>query len=452
MKKLFVLDTNVLLNDPHSIFKFADNDVIISIAVIEQIDHFKREQSELARSARLVSHLLDDISKRGVLSKGIVLAPDQDKSGTLYINIGRQIERLPQQLSRSVDNHVLALALALQQEQSANKVILVSKDSNLRVKANAFGVEAQDFAADRVASKFSGESRIAVSTEQINVFYDKHRLELADTDLCPNEFVVLEDDQQQQVGAGVYKQGQVHLIDQSQSGVWGVFPRNLGQAFALEVLMDDAVKLVTLSGGAGTGKTMLAIAAGLAKTTDACIYQKLLVARPIFPLGKDLGFLPGDLDEKLNPWMQPIFDNLEFLLGDRNSDRGNDRSNERGGVRRQNRRASSGGYHELIEQGMLAVEPITYIRGRSIPKQYFVVDEAQNLSAHEIKTIITRAGEGTKIVLTGDSQQIDNPYLDDENNGLTRVIECFKHSVIAAHVTLTKGERSELASLAAQLL
>lgn len=442
MKKLFVLDTNVLLNDPHSIFKFADNDVIISIAVIEQIDHFKREQSEVARSARLVSHLLDDISKRGTLSDGIVLAPDQDKSGTLFVNIGRQIERLPQQLSRSAGNHVLALALALQHEHSSNKIVLVSKDSNLRVKANAFGVKAQDFAADRIESRFTGSSHAAVSAEQINTLYDKHRLELADVELCPNEFVILEDDQMQQVGVGVYKQGQVHLIEQSQSGVWGVFPRNMGQTFALEALMDDDIRLVTLSGGAGTGKTMLAIAAGLAKTTDTCIYQKLLVARPIFPLGKDLGFLPGDLDEKLNPWMQPIFDNLEFLMGDRMSEKKSSRQH----------RASSGGYLELMEQGMLAVEPITYIRGRSIPKQYFVVDEAQNLSAHEIKTIITRAGEGTKIVLTGDYQQIDNPYLDAENNGLTRVVECFKRSEIAAHITLTKGERSELASLAAQLL
>ena len=232
----------------------------------------------------------------------------------------------------------------------------------------------------------------------------------------------------------------VRIIEPRQAGVWGIFPRNTEQSFGMEALLDDRIRLVTLSGGAGTGKTLLAIAAGLTKTTDENFYQKLLVARPIFPLGRDLGFLPGDVDEKLNPWMQPIYDNLEFLMS--------------GGSVEGSRAAARVGknYQELIEQGLLAVEPITYIRGRSLPHQFFVVDEAQNLSPHEIKTIITRAGEGTKIVLTGDSQQIDNPYLNAENNGLTCVIERFKSSNIAAHVTLTKGERSELATLAASLL
>ena len=439
VKKIFILDTNVLLNDPRSIFKFADNDVVIPIAVIEQIDHFKRKQSELARNARLVSHFLDDISKRGILSAGIPLFPDQEQSGMLYVNIGKQIEHLPQQLARSVDNHVLALSLSLQNE-TRQQVIIVTKDSNLRVKANAFGVKAQDFAADRIdaASMFNGASRVEISPAQINAFYDQHYLELSEHNLRPNEFAVLLDKQQKQVACGIFKKDKILMIEQLQEGVWGIFPRNTEQGFALEALMDDSIKLVTLSGGAGTGKTLLAIAAGLAKTTDACIYQKLLVARPVFPLGRDLGFLPGDLDEKLNPWMQPIFDNLEFLMGDKKTSA------------RSRRHARD--YLELIEQGLLAVEPITYIRGRSIPKQYFIVDEAQNLSTHEIKTIITRVGEGTKIVLTGDPYQIDSPYLDAENNGLTRVIESFKHSDSSAHITLTQGERSELASLAAQLL
>ena len=227
------------------------------------------------------------------------------------------------------------------------------------------------------------------------------------------------------------------MLDPHSEGVWGIYPRNLEQTFALEALLDDSIKLVTLSGGAGTGKTLLAIAAGLTKTTDEDEYHKLLVARPVFPLGKDLGFLPGDLDEKLNPWMQPIFDNLELLLA--------------GGVHGRQKRMSKS-YQELINQGMLQVEPLTYIRGRSLPNIYFVVDESQNLTPHEVKTILTRAGEGTKIVLTGDPYQIDNPYIDAENNGLTYVIEKFKNEKIAAHVTLQRGERSELATTAATLL
>ena len=221
------------------------------------------------------------------------------------------------------------------------------------------------------------------------------------------------------------------------AGVWGIAPRNLEQKFALDALLDDRISLVTLSGGAGTGKTLLAMAAGLLKATDEQKYHKILVARPVFPLGKDLGFLPGDLGEKLNPWMQPIYDNLELLLSN-------------GAKTRQKRYSFV--QQELISQGLLAVEPLTYIRGRSLPNIYFVVDESQNLTPHEMKTILTRAGEGTKIVLTGDPYQIDNPYVDSQNNGLTYVVEKFKGERLAAHITLMKGERSELASLAAELL
>jgi PhoH-like ATPase len=238
---------------------------------------------------------------------------------------------------------------------------------------------------------------------------------------------------------GVYdsSDGLIRLLDQRTEGIWGIYPRNPEQAFALEALLDDNIQLVTLIGGAGTGKTLLALAAGLAKTTEEDEYHKLLVSRPIFPLGRDVGFLPGDIDEKMNPWMQPIYDNLELLLS--------------GGITSKQKRFSKS-YQELINQGMLAVEPLTYIRGRSIPNQFFIVDEAQNLTPHEIKTILSRAGEGTKVILTGDPYQIDNPYIDAENNGLTYVIERFRKEKIAAHVTLSRGERSELATLAAALL
>jgi PhoH-like ATPase len=221
----------------------------------------------------------------------------------------------------------------------------------------------------------------------------------------------------------------------AKEGVWSIHPRNREQTFALDALLDDSIKLVTLVGKAGTGKTLLAIAAGLHKTAEENVYNRLLVSRPVFPMGKDLGFLPGDIEEKLTPWMQPIFDNVELLLSGHETEK-----------------RHSKGYKELMAMGIMEIEPLTYIRGRSIPNQYLIVDEAQNLTPHEIKTIVTRAGEGTKVVLTGDPYQIDNPYVDSSSNGLTYVVERFKEQTISGHVTMMKGERSELAELAANLL
>lgn len=443
MKKVFVVDTNILLSDPNSIMKFDDNDVVIPISVIEEVDTFKKELSETGRNAREVSRILDKLRQRGTLSSGIKLFPERDDSGSLFVYLGNNREALPDVLADNTDNHILAIALTLQKQFGDGRtVIVITKDSNLRIKADAFGIAAEDFEADKVdiSHLFTGIIHVPVSAEVISEFYSKREIVLKDTQLMPNQFVILEDaaDKSQFV-YGVFDPHEeaVRLLDPHAEGVWGIYPRNLEQTFALEALLDDNIKLVTLSGGAGTGKTLMAIAAGLAKTTDEDEYQKLLVARPIFPLGRDVGFLPGDLDDKLNPWMQPIYDNLELLLG--------------GGANRQHKRFSKS-YQELINQGMLAVEPLTYIRGRSLPNQYFIVDEAQNLTPHEIKTILTRAGEGTKIVLTGDPYQIDNPYIDSENNGLTYVIERFKTERIAAHVSLTRGERSELATLAATLL
>ena len=289
---------------------------------------------------------------------------------------------------------------------------------------------------------YEGIRKVAATAEIMNEFYSKREVRLPLDRKFPHEYIVFEDAQNPTMESyGIYDMDDdiVRMFEPRNDGVWGIFPRNFEQACALDALLNDKIQLVTLSGAAGTGKTLLAIAAGLSKTTDEDQYQKLLVSRPIFPLGRDIGFLPGDLDEKLNPWMQPIFDNLELLLGG-------------GGVRPKQKKMVSRGYQELIAQGMLAVEPLTYIRGRSIPNQYFIVDEAQNLNPHEIKTILTRAGENTKIILTGDPYQIDNPYVDTQNNGLTYVIERFKADKLAAHVTLKKGERSALATRAAELL
>lgn len=442
MKKVFVLDTNILLSDPNSIFKFEDNDVVIPISVIEEIDHFKKDQSETGRNAREVSRILDKLRKRGTLSAGIPLFEDKTDSGLLFVYLGHDMDILPGLLEDSTDNHILSIGLTLQKKfGDGRKVLIITKDSNLRIKSDAFGIASEDFEADKVdiSHLYSGIRHIKVEAGVINDFYTNREVG-GYKDLKPNEFVVLEEENDSsQYVCGVFDSdlGAIKMLDTTGDNVWGIYPRNLEQTFGLSALLDDKIKLVTLTGGAGTGKTLLAIASGLSKTTDEDIYQKLLVARPIFALGKDIGFLPGDLDEKLNPWMQPIYDSLDFLLS--------------GGMPSRQKRISKS-YQELIDQGMLAVEPLTYIRGRSLPQSFFVVDESQNLTPHEIKTILTRAGEGTKIVLTGDPYQIDNPYIDSTNNGLTYVIERFKNSSIAAHVTFKQGERSELATLAAKYL
>lgn len=445
VKKVFILDTNILLNNPLSIFKFDEHDVVIPISVIEEIDNFKSVLSETGRNAREVSRLLDKLRAKGMLSEGVRLFEDREDSGQLFVHLGHNIEVLPDILINSTDNHILGIAVQLHKQfGTSREVILITKDSNLRIKADAFGLLAEDFEADKVdiSHFYEGFRTLKIPSTMINDFYVKREMKLdpPNPPLHPNEFVILEDvGDPNQFVYGLYDAytEMVSMIDDYVEGVWGIYPRNPEQTFAVQALLDDRIKLVTLTGAAGTGKTLLAIAAGLVKCTEEDEYQKLLVSRPIFPLGKDIGFLPGDLDEKLNPWMQPIFDNLELLLS--------------GGATARKKRVSKS-YLELINQGMLAIEPLTYIRGRSLPNQYFIVDEAQNLTPHEIKTILTRAGEGTKVILTGDPYQIDNPYIDSQNNGLTYVVERFKNERIAAHVTLRKGERSELATIAAERL
>lgn len=443
MKKVFVLDTNVLLSNPQSLFKFEDNDVVIPISVIEEIDTFKKDQSETGRNAREVSRILDGLREKGTLSSGVQLFSERPDSGSLFVYLGHNMEILPELLADGTDNHILAIGLTLQKQfGDGRRVVIITKDSNLRIKADAFGIPAEDFEADKVdiSHLYSGIATIRVPTALIHTFYTKREILPPEVSILPNQYVILEDENDaNQFVQGVFDKarGVIRMLDATSDGVWGIYPRNLEQSFALDALLNDKIKLVTLSGGAGTGKTLMAIAAGLAKTTDEDAYHKLLVARPVFPLGKDLGFLPGDLDEKLNPWMQPIYDNLELLLS--------------GGIHVKQKRLGKS-YQELINQGMLQVEPLTYIRGRSLPNIFFVVDESQNLTPHEIKTILTRAGEGTKIVLTGDPYQIDNPYIDSQNNGLTYVIEKFRNEPIAAHITLHRGERSELATTAANLL
>ena len=437
MKKNFILDTNVLLHDPTALFAFEENTVVIPIYVIEEIDRFKRDLSELGRSAREVSRSLDDLRKDGPLARGVEL----ENGGKLYVAFtARQLPAEIAQAEHAVDNRILATALDVKEKDPEAPCILVTKDVNLRIRADALGLEAEDYDHDRVeiTELYTGVVEFEVSGEEIDLFYSQGYLPLPDLYHFPNEFVHLKNHSNPShsaLGKVSIEGERIVPITRLKDGVWGVRPRNKEQSFAVDLLMDDAIKLVTLVGKAGTGKTLLAIAAGLHKATEEGIYQRVLVSRPIFPLGRDLGYLPGTVEEKLSPWMQPIFDNVEFLMGLSNDEKKGGRS-----------------YRELIDLGILQIEPLTYIRGRSIPAQFMVVDEAQNLTPHEVKTIVSRAGEGTKIVLTGDPYQIDNPYMDATNNGLVHVVNRFRTERIAGHVTMFKGERSELAELAANLL
>lgn len=438
--KNFVLDTNVLLYDPYALFKFQEHNIIIPITVIEEIDRFKKDMNETGRNARQVSRFLDDMRKIGSLSEGVVL----ETGGKLRVEIFEEktMKRLPPELREDRgDNRILAVAVSVKELDADIPVIFVTKDTNLRIKADAIGLTAEDYESDKVDIEelYSGCVELAVSADVVDRFHGQGWVELQDIPLNPNQFVTLRDTANpSHTALGKFKPGQgrvVPILKGGKEGIWSIFPRNREQSFALDALLDDSVKLVTLVGKAGTGKTLLAIAAGLQKAAEENIYNRLLVSRPVFPMGRDLGFLPGDIEEKLTPWMQPIFDNVELLLSGHEAEK-----------------RHSKGYKELMAMGILEIEPLTYIRGRSIPLQYMIVDEAQNLTPHEIKTIITRAGEGTKIILTGDPYQIDNPYVDASSNGLTYVVERFKNQAIAAHITMTKGERSDLAELAANLL
>jgi len=440
LKKNFILDTNVLLHDPRSIFGFGDNNVAIPIYVIEEIDNFKRDLSSLGRNARQVSRYLDEFRAQGKLREGVPLGPDK---GTLRVVVSEK--RLPSEFSEghSTDNRILAAALELRDLEKGLPAVFVTKDTNLRIRADALGLHAEDYDVEQVDldTLWSGVAELNVDAQAVNEFYTAQAVPVAESaePPPPNEFVVLRDAANPQHSAvGKYsaaRQAYVPLIKIPKEGVWGIRPRNKEQSFALDLLLNDEVRLVTIVGKAGTGKTLLAIAAGLQKTMEENVYQKLLVSRPIFPLGRDIGYLPGDVEEKLNPWMQPIFDNVEYLMNLSRSEKKQGR-----------------GYHELIDLGIMEIEPLTYIRGRSIPNQYIIVDEAQNLTPHEVKTIITRVGDGTKIVLTGDPYQIDNPYVDATNNGLIHVANRFRTERLAGHITLSKGERSPLAELAANLL
>jgi PhoH-like ATPase len=441
LRKNYVLDTNVLLHDPSALYKFKENNVIIPIYVVEEIDKFKRDSSELGRNARQVSRDLDSFRTEGSsLTEGVTL----EGGGILRVLFTHK--DLPRQLMNGhlADNRILALAIDVKEREPNLRCVFVSKDVNLRIRADALGLPSEDYRNDKIENPevYMGVREVEVARADIDGFYSHGELavppEMANH-VSPNEFALLKDrDAPNHTALAKYNASRgrfVPLMKSLKEGAWGLRPRNKEQSFALDLLLNDEIKLVTIVGKAGTGKTLLAIAAGLQKTMEEQVFQKMLVSRPVFPLGKDIGYLPGTVEEKLNPWMQPIYDNVEFLMGISRADKKAGRS-----------------YKELIDLGLVAIEPLTYIRGRSIPNQFIIVDEAQNLTPHEVKTIITRVGDNTKIVLTGDPYQIDNPYVDSTNNGLIHVVNKFRNEKLAGHITLTKGERSALAELASNVL
>ena len=440
MEKIYVLDTNVVLHDPKAIFSFEDNELIIPMIVLEEVDQQKKRQDSVGRNARVFSRYLDELRENYKLSEGAEL----DNGGLLRTEITvPELNRLPSLFDETkADNFILETALKVA-EDSNRRVILVSKDINMRIKASIIdGIEAENYETDAVDIKelYSGIADIDLSSTEIDKFYDEEGLEIDELDLeqelMANEVVNLEDELGgSQSALGVYD-GAREIIRPFIFGsrdVWGISARNREQRGAFELLLNDDIKLVTLVGKAGTGKTLLALASGLHKVLEDNKYKRLIVTRPIMPLGKDIGYLPGNKREKLAPWMKPIFDNMEFLLG------GGDEN-------------AASAIADLEERDLLEMEAITHIRGRSIPDQFMIVDEAQNLTPHEIKTIITRVGDNTKVILTGDPYQIDHPYLDSDSNGLTYLVENMKDKEITGHITLTKGERSELAELAASCL
>lgn len=455
MKKNYVLDTNILLHDPTAIFRFDDNDVYIPIYVIEEVDKFKREGSERGRNARHVVRLLDDLREQGgSLSRGV----EMKNGGRLTVTVPAKRPELPSAIDKSaMDNAILQTAFEIREADGGRPTVFVTMDTNLRIRADALGMVAETYENQRAEPERvdTGIVDVEVTADEIDTFFQDGRLapppslippekgereqsrkELPSATLMPNASVLLRDRANaSHTALGRYDATKKEIIAlrTPREGVVGVRPRNKEQSHALDLLLDENIRLITLVGKAGTGKTLLALAAGLKRTVEDGMYTRMLVSRPVMPLGRDIGFLPGDVDEKLNPWMQPIFDNLEFLFS----------SGTRKGPR---------AYAELLDSGQLQVEPLTYIRGRSLPQQYIIVDEAQNLTPHEVKTIITRSGDGTKIVLTGDPGQIDNPYVDSASNGLSVAADRFRGEKVAAHIVLTRGERSELAELAANLL
>jgi len=435
-KKTYVLDTSVYLTNAECIYAFKNNDIHVPLKVFEEIDKHKKRQDAVGAQARKIIRIWDRLRSKGSINKGIRIRQGLGLIKSISAS-GVKPEDLPCDLDIKVPDHLIIATALKAQRESSRKVILVSRDINMRVIADAVGLTSEDFQNNQVVDNseniFEGYTTVLVDDQVIDHFYDKQSVYLDRDYLYSNQYVMLVSNASEKktaLGRFINKATPLRQLLKSQK-IWGIKPRNKEQQFLMDALMDPGIQIVTVIGKAGSGKTICAIAAGLEQTIDeaSAQYSRVIVSRPVQPLGKDIGFLPGTLEEKMTPWLMPIQDNLQFLMG--------------------NNKVTLDIY---LQKGTIEIEALTYIRGRSISNAFIIIDEAQNLTTHELKTIITRVGEGTKIVLTGDIEQIDNVYIDATSNGLTHAVEKFKNFELASHVTLNKGERSKVATFAAENL
>jgi len=435
MKKTYILDTNVFLTNANSVYEFKNNDIVVPLKVLDEIDKHKKRQDGVGLNARSIIRILDDLRAKGNLHKGVRIRRGK---GILSVR-GYDLEDLPAGCDiASADNEILTTALTEMKKNTKRKVILVTRDINMRVKCDSLEIITEDYAPNKVVADekylFTGFVKHLVDDQVIDQFYDGESifLEKEDGRFLPNQFIMLvsnSNEKKTALAKFINYDTKISKIIEPREAVWGLKPRNKEQTFALNLLSDPEVPIVTLVGKAGCGKTLLAIAVGLDQVIEQQKYKKLIVSRPVQPMGKDIGYLPGTMEEKMRPWLMPIQDNIEFLMdGKKNS------------------------MSMFFDDGTIQVEALTYIRGRSISNAFVIIDEAQNLTMHELKTIITRVGENTKIILTGDIEQIDSVYLDGTSNGLSYAVEKFKNHGLAGHVTLIKGERSKVATLASKIL
>ncbi len=435
MKRIYVLDTNVFLTNSNSIFEFNNNDIVIPLKVLDEIDKHKKRQDGVGLNARSTIRILDGFRSKGNLHKGVRIAKGK---GILSVR-GYNSEDLPEGCDLdSADNEIITTAITEQKKNLRRKVIVVTRDINMRVKCDSLEILTEDYVTNKIVTDhnklFSGFKKNLVDDQVIDHVYEGREVffEKEEGKFVPNQFLMLVSNANEKKTALVRFKNYsmpLHKVSEYKHSVWGLKPRNKEQMFALDVLLDPDVPIVTLVGKAGCGKTLLAIASGLDQVLEENRYKKLVVSRPVQPLGKDIGYLPGSMEEKMRPWLMPIQDNIDHLLNGKKDNMG-----------------------IFFDNGTIQIEALTYIRGRSISNAFIIIDEAQNLTVHELKTIITRVGENTKIILTGDVEQVDSVYLDSTSNGLSYAVEKFKSYDLSAHMTLIKGERSKVATLASKVL
>jgi PhoH-like ATPase len=439
--KIYIIDTSVCLEDFRCIYHYGENDIVVPLKVMEEIDKHKKRQDSVGTNARNIIREFDLLRERGSLQEGVPLG---EGLGTLRVSRINMQDLPPDFVHTDADHVIMTAAITEQRKNPEKQVIIASRDINMRVMTDSLGLKSEDYVENQIikirSDLYTGYEEIMVSDEDIDDLYSG-KIELQtpiEHELYNNQSIMFVSNINEKKAALCrHKNGTFRKVrDYNKKGVWGIKPRNKEQVFALDMLMDPNLSLVTLVGKAGSGKTLMAIAAGISQTIADPFspeyeprYKKLVISRPIQPLGKDIGYLPGTMEEKMHPWLMPIQDNLQYILG-------NDKAT----------------IEDYMEKGIIEVEALTYIRGRSISNAYIIIDESQNLSLHEIKTILTRVGENTKIILTGDVEQIDNLFLDETSNGLVHIVEKFKKHDLSGHMTLQKGERSALATIAAEIL